>query len=399
MHCNLPNYKLMQQKHAVCCRYQNSCNWHEHCRGHWQNSGFINNLASEVGVIRLWDSMLALYTYRFSRFDMFVHYFVNYFVRLRTNHYTLLTMSTISFIDSARNLTRNFPYLLFSWLYTYRFSHFDMFVHYFVNYFVRLRTNHYILLTISPISFIFHFVRKLTKNFPYLLFDVSWKYRLSGENGETRDEKNDWRNSLQNAIYTLIVSLVSPTFFSRSRQFDDKCKAGFSLLRWLYTYHFSCFDMFVHYFVNYFVRLRTNHYTLLTISPISFIFDSARNLTRNFLYPIFSLLYTYHFSHFDRFVYYFVTLQTNHYTLLTISTISFIFDSVRNLTRNFLYLLLDILWKYQLSGENGETRDEKNDWRDGLQNAIYTIIVSLVSPTFFRILVNLTISVKLAFHY
>ncbi len=42
--------------------------------------------------------------------------------------------------------------------------------------------------------------------------------------------------------------------------------------------------MFVHYFVNYFVRLWTKHYTLLTISLISFIFDSARNLTRNLLY-------------------------------------------------------------------------------------------------------------------
>ncbi len=45
-------------------------------------------------------------------------------------------------------------------------------------------------------------------------------------------------------------------------------------MRWLYTYRFLPFDMFVPYFV----RLRTNHYTLLTISPILFIFDSARNL-------------------------------------------------------------------------------------------------------------------------
>ncbi len=34
----------------------------------------------------------------------------------------------------------------------------------------------------------------------------------------------------------------------------------------------------VNHFVKYFVSLRTNHYTFLTISPISFIFDSARNL-------------------------------------------------------------------------------------------------------------------------
>ncbi len=44
-----------------------------------------------------------------------------------------------------------------------------------------------------------------------------------------------------------------------------------------------------------------------------------------------------------------------------------------------------------------ERRDKKNDWRDGLRNAIYTLIVSLISPTFFRILVNLTISVWLAY--
>ncbi len=70
---------------------------------------------------------------------------------------------------------------------------------------------------------------------------------------------------------------------------------------------------------------------------------------------------------------------------LTILSISFIFDSARNLTR-----------KYRLSGKNGKTRDEKNDWRDGLRNAIYTLIVSLISPTFFHILVNLAISVQLA---
>ncbi len=56
----------------------------------------------------------------------------------------------------------------------------------------------------------------------------------------------------------------------------------------LYTYHFSRFDMFVHYFVNYFARLQTNHYTLLTISPISFIFDSARNLTNCVAAPSFT---------------------------------------------------------------------------------------------------------------
>ncbi len=51
------------------------------------------------------------------------------------------------------------------------------------------------------------------------------------------------------------------------------CKAGYTLIG-------LCFDMFARYFV----RLRTNYYTLLTISPISFIFDSARNLIRNLPY-------------------------------------------------------------------------------------------------------------------
>ncbi len=49
-----------------------------------------------------------------------------------------------------------------------------------------------------------------------ILFDVSWKYQLPGENGETWDEKNYWRDGLQNAIYTLLIYL-----FSRSRQFDN----------------------------------------------------------------------------------------------------------------------------------------------------------------------------------
>ncbi len=96
------------------------------------------------------------------------------------------------------------------------------------------------------------------------------------------------------------------------------------------------------------------------------------------------------------FVHYFVRLRTNHYTLLTISPISFIFDSARNLTRNFPYPLFDVLWKYRLSGENGEMRDKKNDCWDGLRNAIYTLIISHISPTFFHVLVNLTISVQLA---
>ncbi len=56
-------------------------------------------------------------------------------------------------------------------------------------------------------------------------------------------------------------------------------------------------------------------------------------------------------------------------------------------------VLFDVSWKYRSPGKNGEMRDEKNDWRDGLRNAIYTLLVSLISPTFFHVLVNLTISV------
>ncbi len=55
-------------------------------------------------------------------------------------------------------------------------------------------------------------------------------------------------------------------------------------------------------------------------------------------------------------------------------------------------VLFDVSWKYRSPGENGEMRDEKNDWRDDLQNANYTLLISLVLPTFFRVLVNLTIS-------
>ncbi len=59
----------------------------------------------------------------------------------------------------------------------------------------------------------------------------------------------------------------------------------------------------------------------------------------------------------------------------------------------FRIVFLDSLWKYRSPGENGETRDEKNDWRGSLRNAIYTVLIFLVSPTFFHVLVNLTISV------
>ncbi len=50
--------------------------------------------------------------------------------------------------------------------------------------------------------------------------------------------------------------------------------------------------------------------------------------------------------------------------------------------------------RHRSLGENGKTRYEKNDWRDGLRNANYTLLIYLVSLTFFRILVNLMISVQ-----
>ncbi len=50
----------------------------------------------------------------------------------------------------------------------------------------------------------------------------------------------------------VVMEKIWNEFFEMSRKF----------LSWLYTYRFSRFDMFVHYFV----RLRTNHYTLFTIS-------------------------------------------------------------------------------------------------------------------------------------
>ncbi len=56
-------------------------------------------------------------------------------------------------------------------------------------------------------------------------------------------------------------------------------------------------------------------------------------------------------------------------------------------------VFFDILWKYRSPGKNGETQDEKNDWRGGLRNAIYTLPVSLISSTFFLVLVNLMIRV------
>ncbi len=56
------------------------------------------------------------------------------------------------------------------------------------------------------------------------------KILIAGENGEMRDEKNDWRDGLRNAIYILLISLVSPSFFRVFSKFDNKCIAGLSFL-------------------------------------------------------------------------------------------------------------------------------------------------------------------------
>ncbi len=115
------------------------------------------------------------------------------------------------FLPDLRSLFKKF----LSWLYTYRLSRFDMFVHYIVNYFVRLRTNHYILLTISPILFIFDSARNLTRNLQYRPLSCFVKITIA-----RREEKNNWRDGLQNTILHF-------SFLSFSRQFDDKCIAGF----------------------------------------------------------------------------------------------------------------------------------------------------------------------------
>ncbi len=111
--------------------------------------------------------------------------------------------------------------IFLSWLYTHHFSHFDMFV----PYFVRLRTNHYTLSQYHR----FHSALILRETCHIVLFNISWKYRSSGENGETPDEKNDWRDGSQNAIlYTSCFSRFA-NIFSCSRQFDDRCTADFTL--------------------------------------------------------------------------------------------------------------------------------------------------------------------------
>ncbi len=64
MYGNRPNYKLMQQKHAVCCRYQNSCNWHKRLRGHDRTQGQARSgdpgQGGAVSVGPIWNACIAI---------------------------------------------------------------------------------------------------------------------------------------------------------------------------------------------------------------------------------------------------------------------------------------------------------------------------------------------------
>ncbi len=123
-----------------------------------------------------------------------------------------------------------------SWLYTYLFSRFNMLVHYFENYFVRLRTNHYTLLTISPILFIFDSVSNLTRNWPYyplwrfMKIPFTWRERQN-----VRWKKWLARRFTKCYLYTSRFSHFA-NIFSRSHQFDDKCisSSGSNLSRNFY---------------------------------------------------------------------------------------------------------------------------------------------------------------------
>ncbi len=111
---------------------------------------------------------------------------------------------------------------VYSWLYTYRFSRFDMFVHCFVNYFVRLRTNHYTLLTLSPISFIFDSARNLSYHplWCFVKIPIAWWERQNA-----RWEKWLARRFMKCHLYTSRFSRFA-NIFSHSRQFDDNCIAS-----------------------------------------------------------------------------------------------------------------------------------------------------------------------------
>ncbi len=102
-----------------------------------------------------------------------------------------------------------------------------MFVYYFVNYFVRLRTNHHTLFTISPISVIFDSARNLIRNLPYrplwhfVKIPIIWRERRNA-----RWEKWLTRWFTKCHLYTSHFFHFA-NIFSDSHQFDDKCIAGF----------------------------------------------------------------------------------------------------------------------------------------------------------------------------
>ncbi len=116
-----------------------------------------------------------------------------------------------------------------------------------------------------------------------VLFDISWKILIVW----WRTVKREMRKMIDEMVYEMPSINFSFLSFCPHFSISPSSVAIWPVLTglmvplsWLYTWCFSRFNMSVHYFV----RLGANHYTLLTISPISFIFDSARNLTRNLLY-------------------------------------------------------------------------------------------------------------------
>ncbi len=96
----------------------------------------------------------------------------------------------------------------------------------FLHYFERLRTNHYTLLIISLISFIFDSVKNLTRNLPFrplwhfVKIPIAWR-----EWWNTRWEKWLTRRFTKCHLYTSHFSSFA-NIILRSRQFDDKCIAG-----------------------------------------------------------------------------------------------------------------------------------------------------------------------------
>ncbi len=115
---------------------------------------------------------------------------------------------------------------------------------------------------------------------------------------------------------------------------------------------------------------------LLTISPISFIFDSARNLSYHPLWRFVQIPITWwewRNTKWEKWLarrfmkYHLYASCFSHFA--NIFSLSFQFD------------------------EKCIAGYEKKDWRDSLWNATYTLLVSLILPTFFHVLVNLSISV------